>query len=98
MWHFTFSRSIIYISIDYYLLLSSVIPKIFLRHFVAMYTPVQVVIFFNLQEDLAMELRNSKEIFDMEEGDAEGRMVLEITDYPPTRSNPIHDPRSPGHP
>ncbi|KAK7380801.1 hypothetical protein VNO78_33320 [Psophocarpus tetragonolobus] len=47
-----------------------------------------LMIFFNLQDNL----------FAMKEGLAEGRMIMDITDYPPTGPNHSHTPKSPGKP
>ncbi|ESW33886.1 hypothetical protein PHAVU_001G106300 [Phaseolus vulgaris] len=35
---------------------------------------------------------------DMKEEIAESRMMMDIVDYPGTRPNPAHDPKSPGKP
>lgn len=43
-----------------------------------------------------MRLRNSEE--EMKEGIVESRMLMDIVDYPGTRPNPAHDPKSPGKP
>lgn len=52
-----------------------------------------------MQEDLAVDLRNIEELFGMkEEGLEEGRIMMDISDYPGTRANPAHDPKSPGKP
>ncbi|KAK7396118.1 hypothetical protein VNO78_16898 [Psophocarpus tetragonolobus] len=48
------------------------------------------------KEDPVMGLRNSEE--DMKEGIVDSRMMLDVVDYPGTRPNPAHDPRSPGKP
>ncbi|XP_020218414.1 uncharacterized protein LOC109801715 [Cajanus cajan] len=48
------------------------------------------------KEDPVMGLMNSKE--DMKEGIVESRMMVDIVDYPGTRPNPAHDPKSPGKP
>ncbi|KAK7316033.1 hypothetical protein VNO77_34660 [Canavalia gladiata] len=45
-----------------------------------------------------VNLSNSEEQFDMKEGVKEGRMTLDITDYPPTGPNHSHTPKSPGKP
>ncbi|KAG4915719.1 hypothetical protein GLYMA_19G117900v4 [Glycine max] len=50
----------------------------------------------SLQEDPVMRLRNSEE--EMKEGIVESRMLMDIVDYPGTRPNPAHDPKSPGKP
>nr|KYP63902.1 hypothetical protein KK1_018489 [Cajanus cajan] len=57
---------------------------------------LSLLICFNLQEDPVMGLMNSKE--DMKEGIVESRMMVDIVDYPGTRPNPAHDPKSPGKP
>ncbi|KAG4912773.1 hypothetical protein AAZX31_19G105800 [Glycine max] len=48
------------------------------------------------KEDPVMRLRNSEE--EMKEGIVESRMLMDIVDYPGTRPNPAHDPKSPGKP
>ena len=45
-----------------------------------------------------MDLRNSEEMFDTKEGLEEGRMMMDIADYPGARANHAHDPKSPGKP
>ncbi|TKY62840.1 hypothetical protein E2542_SST12700 [Spatholobus suberectus] len=50
------------------------------------------------KEDQVMGLRNSEELLDMKEGIIESRMMVDITDYPGTKANPAHDPKSPGKP
>ncbi|KAK7266989.1 hypothetical protein RIF29_19651 [Crotalaria pallida] len=47
------------------------------------------------QEDLAMDLRNNEELFDMKQYGLEERMMMDIADYPPIGANPIHDPKPP---
>jgi len=54
------------------------------------------VILFNLQVDPVMGLTYTEE--DMKEEIAESRMMMDIVDYPGTRPNPAHDPKSPGKP
>lgn len=54
--------------------------------------------FLKLQEDQIIGLRNSEELLDMKEGIVESRMMMAIVDYPGTRPNPAHDPKSPGKP
>ncbi|KHN42189.1 hypothetical protein glysoja_021679 [Glycine soja] len=47
-------------------------------------------------EDLVMWLRNSED--EMKEGTLETRMLMDVVDYPGTRPNPAHYPKSPGKP
>ncbi|XP_027353554.1 uncharacterized protein LOC113863949 [Abrus precatorius] len=49
------------------------------------------------KEDLVMGLTNNEELYDMKEG-IESRMMMDIADYPVTKPNPAHDPKSPGKP
>ncbi|RDX60127.1 hypothetical protein CR513_61762, partial [Mucuna pruriens] len=49
-------------------------------------------------EDLVVDLRNREELFDMKESLVEGRMIMDIADYPPTGPNHSHTPKSPGKP
>ncbi|KAG5041920.1 hypothetical protein JHK87_005835 [Glycine soja] len=48
------------------------------------------------KEDLVMWLRNSED--EMKEGTLETRMLMDVVDYPGTRPNPAHYPKSPGKP
>ncbi|KAK7336315.1 hypothetical protein VNO77_16852 [Canavalia gladiata] len=50
------------------------------------------------KEDVVMGLKNSQEPFDIKEGKVESRMMIYIADYPGTKPNPAHDPKSPGKP
>lgn len=43
-----------------------------------------------------MWLRNSEE--EMKEGTLETRILMDVVDYPGTRPNPAHYPKSPGKP
>jgi len=43
-----------------------------------------------------MWLRNSED--EMKEGTLETRMLMDVVDYPGTRPNPAHYPKSPGKP
>ena len=52
----------------------------------------------NLQENVVMDIKNQKELFDTKEEHEEGRMIMDITDYPPTGPNHSHTPKSPGKP
>jgi len=45
-----------------------------------------------------MDIKNQKELFDTKEEHEEGRMIMDITDYPPTGPNHSHTPKSPGKP
>ncbi|OIV89721.1 hypothetical protein TanjilG_03819 [Lupinus angustifolius] len=51
-----------------------------------------------VKEDVVVGLWNKDEEFDMEKGVVESRMMLDVEDYPRTRPNPAHDPKSPGKP
>ncbi|CAJ1947642.1 unnamed protein product [Sphenostylis stenocarpa] len=51
-----------------------------------------------LLEDHTKEERNQKEVFETKEEAEEGRMILDIADYPPTGPNHSHTPKSPGKP
>ncbi|CAJ1919302.1 unnamed protein product [Sphenostylis stenocarpa] len=50
----------------------------------------------HLAKNPVMELSNSEE--DMNKGTSESRMMMDIVDYPGTKPNPAHDPKSPGKP
>lgn len=46
-----------------------------------------------------MDLKNHEELFGKKElGLEEGRMMMDIVDYPGTGPNHRHDPKSPGKP
>ncbi|ESW23516.1 hypothetical protein PHAVU_004G054100 [Phaseolus vulgaris] len=50
------------------------------------------------KENVVMDIKNQKELFDTKEEHEEGRMIMDITDYPPTGPNHSHTPKSPGKP
>ncbi|KAG4912764.1 hypothetical protein JHK84_053225 [Glycine max] len=67
-----------------------------LFRFLLVLLTLSCVVFVAAVPAIIMRLRNSEE--EMKEGIVESRMLMDIVDYPGTRPNPAHDPKSPGKP